>query len=74
MKVPMVRQMRELDARAIDQYGLPDDLLMENLGEAIYYVILWQTGVKGRRFLVMSGPGTMEGTASSWPWRCLGRL
>jgi len=59
--VSTVRQMRELDRRAMEEYGIPDDLLMENAGQAVYYVILERTGVKGGRFLVVSGPGNNGG-------------
>jgi len=61
MYVSTVQQMRELDRRAIEEYRIPDELLMENAGEAVYYVILRQVGVKGRRFLVVSGPGNNGG-------------
>jgi len=56
-----VRQMRELDRRAVEEYGIPDDLLMENAGQAVYYVMLRQTRVREGRFLVVSGPGNNGG-------------
>jgi hydroxyethylthiazole kinase-like uncharacterized protein yjeF len=53
--------MRELDRRAREEYDLSDLLLMENAGQAVYYMILERTVVKGRRFLVVSGPGNNGG-------------
>ena len=53
--------MRKLDTRAMSEYGIPDHLLMENAGGAVYYVILRELGVLGRRFTVVSGPGNNGG-------------
>ncbi len=61
MKVSSVQEMRRLDGRAITEYGVPDYILMENAGEAAYYVILRQVGVQGRCFVVLSGPGNNGG-------------
>jgi NAD(P)H-hydrate epimerase len=61
MKVATVEQMRELDRRAITQYGIPDHILMENAGEAVYYVILQDFGVKDREFAVICGLGNNGG-------------
>jgi hydroxyethylthiazole kinase-like uncharacterized protein yjeF len=61
MYISTVRQMRELDARAIGEYGITEDLLMENAGEAVYYTILRHRGVRDRCFLVVSGPGNNGG-------------
>jgi NAD(P)H-hydrate epimerase len=61
MKISTVQEMRALDAQAMSEYGMPDYLLMENAGEAAYYVILRELGVTGSRFVVVSGPGNNGG-------------
>jgi ADP-dependent NAD(P)H-hydrate dehydratase / NAD(P)H-hydrate epimerase len=61
MKVSTVAEMRDLDGRAIEEYGIKDELLMENAGEAAYFVILQKTGIRGRKFVVFSGLGNNGG-------------
>ncbi len=57
MKVSTVQEMHQLDRNAIEKYAIPGIILMENAGEAAYYVILNEFGVKNRRFLVFCGSG-----------------
>ncbi|HEY84214.1 MAG TPA: NAD(P)H-hydrate dehydratase [Chloroflexi bacterium] len=61
MKVSCVAEMRELDRTAIEKYGIADALLMENAGLAVYAVLLEQTGIKGKRFVVFCGGGNNGG-------------
>jgi hydroxyethylthiazole kinase-like uncharacterized protein yjeF len=61
MKVATVEEMRDLDHRATAQYGVPDHLLMENAGEAVYYAILQEFGIRDRRFAVVCGLGNNGG-------------
>ncbi|MBN2382455.1 NAD(P)H-hydrate dehydratase [bacterium] len=61
MKVSMVSEMRALDRTAIEQYGIPDQLLMENAGIASFLVIAQKVGVQGRRFVVLCGLGNNGG-------------
>ncbi len=57
MKVCTVAEMRALDRAAIERYGIPAEILMENAGGAVYTVIRQELGVAGRRFLVLAGGG-----------------
>jgi len=45
----------------MSKYGLHGDLLMENAGHAVYFVISRDLGIQGRRFAVLSGPGNNGG-------------
>ena len=61
MKVSRVSEMRALDRAAIEQYGIREELLMENAGQAAYFVLLNKLGVRGRRFVVFCGIGNNGG-------------
>ena len=40
MQVSSVRETRRLYGRAMTEYGVPDQVLMENAEQAVYYVVL----------------------------------
>ncbi len=62
MKVSTVSQMRQMDRQAIERYGIIEDLLMENAGHALYFVILKRfPTLAGRRFVVFCGLGNNGG-------------
>lgn len=61
MKVCRVEEMRDLDQRAIKDYGISEDLLMENAGLASFHVIKEEFGIGCRRFLIICGIGNNGG-------------
>ncbi len=61
MKVSSVEQMRDLDRTAIEQLGIPEELLMENAGLAVYHAIQRTCSVSGRSFTVVCGTGNNGG-------------
>jgi len=61
MKVAKVAEMAALDERATTEFGISQELLMENAGQAVYSVISQEMGVKGNRFIVLCGGGNNGG-------------
>jgi NAD(P)H-hydrate epimerase len=44
MKISHASEMRNLDRRAIEEYGITQAILMENAGQASYFTILKEFG------------------------------
>ena len=61
MKVARVKEMQDLDRRATAEFGISQELLMENAAQAVYLVILQQLGVAGHSFVVFCGIGNNGG-------------
>ncbi len=62
MKVARVAEMRKLDQRAIEEFGIPEEILMENAGMAAYFVISEELGgVRDKRFTIFCGAGNNGG-------------
>ena len=61
MKVSTVTQMKNLDKSATEEFGISQDLLMENAGQAVYFVILKEFGIKNKKFAVFCGTGNNGG-------------
>jgi len=61
MKVARMDEMRNLDRRATEEFGISQDLLMENAGQAVYFVMLQEFGIKNNKFVVLCGGGNNGG-------------
>ncbi|UCD53911.1 MAG: NAD(P)H-hydrate dehydratase [Dehalococcoidia bacterium] len=61
MKVSRVAEMRDLDSRATSEFSIDQETLMEKAGEATYFVILKEFGVKDKKFVIFCGAGNNGG-------------
>ncbi|HRR41253.1 MAG TPA: NAD(P)H-hydrate epimerase, partial [Syntrophales bacterium] len=61
MKIAGVQEIRDLDREAMEKFCIPEDILMENAGEAAYRVLVKEVGVRGKRFVVLCGTGNNGG-------------
>jgi NAD(P)H-hydrate epimerase len=61
MKVARVDEMKELDRCATQEFSISEELLMENAGQAVYFVILQEFGIRDNRFIVFCGGGNNGG-------------
>jgi len=61
MKVARVDEMKDLDRRATEEFGISEDLLMEDAGQAVYFVISQELGIKDNKFVVFCGGGNNGG-------------
>jgi hydroxyethylthiazole kinase-like uncharacterized protein yjeF len=61
MFISTVERMRELDARAVSEYGIGEVMLMENAGVAAFSVIRRETVIEAARFAIVCGTGNNGG-------------
>lgn len=64
MKVALAKEMREIDKSAVNQYGIPEIVLMENAGAAVAKNIQKMLGLlPGRKIAIFAGKGNNGGDA-----------
>ena len=61
MKVAEVSEMREMDRAAMQQYGMSEEILMENAGQGAYSALCLEVGIREKNFVVLCGPGNNGG-------------
>ncbi|MBD3223572.1 MAG: NAD(P)H-hydrate dehydratase [Caldithrix sp.] len=61
MKIARINEMRTLDRSAIENYGIIEEILMENAGQAAYFALLKEFGVRNKTFAVVCGVGNNGG-------------
>ena len=61
MKVSNVLEMRAMDRAAMERFGIPEEILMENAGEAVCSVIRNEIGIVGKKFIIFCGLGNNGG-------------
>ena len=56
MKIALADEMKKIDKRAIEEYGIPEILLMENAGREVAAAFEeYLGGVSGKRICVLAG-------------------
>ena len=61
MKVSLVKEMRAVDRRAGEEYGLPEVVLMENAGRQTAAAMVSLLGsVRGKTICVLAGSGNSD--------------
>lgn len=63
MGVCYAREMKEIDRRAEENYGISSFILMEDAGSAIYSLVTREYGCFGRKIAVVAGTGNNGGDA-----------
>lgn len=57
MNISRVNEMRNLDRWAIEKYGITQEILMENAGQAAFFIILKEFAIKNKNFVTFCGVG-----------------
>ncbi|MGM9992142.1 MAG: NAD(P)H-hydrate dehydratase [Candidatus Bruticola sp.] len=62
MRIVKAEEMAAIDRNTIEKIGIPGSVLMEKAGQTVFNYIVKHCGtVKGKRFLVLCGPGNNGG-------------
>ena len=77
MNVSTIEQMRQMDNTAINQYGIPEIVLMENAGQAVFELIRSNMPLYEQLFTVICGAGNNGGdglvTSTQNPFKMVAR-
>jgi len=63
MYVCYAREIKEIDRKAEENYGIGSSILMEDAGSAIYSLVIKEYGCFGRKIAVVAGTGNNGGDA-----------
>jgi len=62
LRLVSAQEMREIDRRTIEEYGIPGLLLMENAGRSVAWAVMEKLGrVAGKRVVILCGKGNNGG-------------
>ncbi len=61
MKISNVKQMREMDQQAVGKYGITEELLMENAGNAAFFALQQEYDLYNKKILIFCGVGNNGG-------------
>ena len=61
MNVSTVAQMRSMDRTAMEEYGISEEILMENAGHAVVHALSDMLPIAGRTILILCGSGNNGG-------------
>ncbi|HRS96594.1 MAG TPA: NAD(P)H-hydrate epimerase, partial [Smithella sp.] len=61
MKIASVSEMRQLDRRAMEKFGIVEEILMENAGLSAFHLLKKKIPVCGGKFVVFCGSGNNGG-------------
>jgi hydroxyethylthiazole kinase-like uncharacterized protein yjeF len=61
MKVARVSEMKMMDQNAVQQFGMSEEILMENAGHGAFTVLSRKFGARTRGFVALCGPGNNGG-------------
>jgi NAD(P)H-hydrate epimerase len=61
MKISKTGEMRFMDRYAVEKLDIPEEILMENAGQAATHILAQEIGIKDKRFVVFCGIGNNGG-------------
>jgi len=61
MKVSSVSEMKAMDRYAVEKLDIPEEILMENAGQASAFVLEREIGIRNKKFVVFCGIGNNGG-------------